>query len=124
MGGGGLVWGVMLRLYLRSGDRRGQLLAAAMAVIDSRGLAGLTIANVAAEASVTRQLVYRHFDDVNALLLALLADRFDADRADPGQARAGKRPAGLARSPALRAISRPAPDPRLLPSARRAYAER
>jgi AcrR family transcriptional regulator len=114
----------MTRPYLRSGDRRRQLLAAAMTVIDSCGLAGLTIANVAAEAGVTRQLVYRHFDDVNALLLALLADRFDADRADPGQAPAGERPPGLARSLALRAISRPAADRRLLRSVLAASDER
>ena len=38
----------MTRPYLRSDDRRRQLLAAAMAVIDARGLEGLTIANVAA----------------------------------------------------------------------------
>jgi AcrR family transcriptional regulator len=114
----------MTRPYLRSGDRHRQLLAAAMTVIDSRGLAGLTIANVAAEAGVTRQLVYRHFDDINALLLALLADRFDADRADPGQAPASAHPAGLARSLALRAMSRPAADRRLLRSVLAASDER
>lgn len=106
----------MTRPYLRSDDRRRQLLAAAMAVIDSRGLGGLTIANVAAEAGVTRQLVYRHFDDVSALLLALLADRFGADRVHPGQARADQRPGALAESMARQAMSRPAADRRLLRS--------
>jgi AcrR family transcriptional regulator len=114
----------MTRPYLRSGDRRRQLLTAAMAVIDSRGLEGLTIANVAVEAGVTRQLVYGHFDDVNALLLALLEDRFGADRADPGQVPAGERPPGLARSMALRAMSRPAADRRLLRSVLAASDER
>ena len=114
----------MTRPYLRSGDRRRQLLAAAMAVIDSRGLEGLTIANVAAEAGVTRQLVYRHFDDIGALLLALLADRFGEDGAHPGQARADGRPAGLARSMAQRAMSRPAADRRLLRSVLAASDER
>jgi len=114
----------MTRPYLRSGDRRRQLLAAAMAVIDSRGLDGLTIANVAAQAGVTRQLVYGHFDDANALLLALLEDRFGADRTDPGQVPAGERPPGLARSLALRAMSRPAADRRLLRSVLAASDER
>ena len=114
----------MTRPYLRSDDRRRQLLAAAMAVIDSRGLEGLTIANVAAEAGVTRQLVYRHFDDIGALLLALLADRFGEDGAHPGQALADGRPAGLARSMAQRAMSRPAADRRLLRSVLAASDER
>jgi AcrR family transcriptional regulator len=114
----------MTRPYLRSDDRRRQLLAAAMAVIDSRGLEGLTIANVAAQAGVTRQLVYRHFDDAAALLLALLADRFGEDRADLGQARADGRPPGRARSMARRAMSRPAADRRLLRSVLAASGER
>ena len=71
-----------------------------------------------------RQLVCRHFDDVGALLLALLADRFGEDGAHPGQARADGRPAGLARSMAQRAMSRPAADRRLLRSVLAASDER
>jgi AcrR family transcriptional regulator len=66
------------RPYLRAGERRTQLLAAAAALIGRDGLGSLTVAGVAAEAGVSRQWVYEHFSDLDDLYRALILDRFAA----------------------------------------------
>ena len=68
--------GTKPRPYLRSGERRSQLLAAAAAVVGRDGLGSLTMACVAAEAGVSRQWLYEHFADLDDLCRALFLDRF------------------------------------------------
>jgi AcrR family transcriptional regulator len=70
--------GASKRPYLRAEDRRQALLAAASALVDREGLATLTMVGVADEAGISRQLVYRHFNDLDALVVALLRARFAA----------------------------------------------
>jgi AcrR family transcriptional regulator len=64
------------RPYLRSEDRRRQLLDAATQIAGSEGVDRLTIVGLAKAAGVSRQLVYDHFSDLQGLLGAVLADRF------------------------------------------------
>ena len=52
--------------------RRAQLLDAAKAVVAEHGFHGVSIEAVARTAGVTRPIVYRHFDDLGALLDALV----------------------------------------------------
>jgi AcrR family transcriptional regulator len=55
-----------------SGDTSSRILEAALARVRANQGAGLTMAEVAAQAGVSRQAVYLHFADRAALLLALL----------------------------------------------------
>ncbi len=64
------------RSYLRSEDRRRQLLDVATQIAGSEGVDRLTIVGLAKAAGVSRQLVYDHFSDLQGLLGAVLADRF------------------------------------------------
>ncbi|HVC69064.1 MAG TPA: TetR/AcrR family transcriptional regulator [Acidimicrobiales bacterium] len=66
------------RPYLRAGERRAQLLAAAAAMVGRGGLGSLTMVGVAAEAGVSRQWLYEHFADLDGLYRALVLDRFAA----------------------------------------------
>lgn len=66
------------RPYLRADDRRRQLLATAATIAGRDGLHALTMAGLAAEAGVSRQLVYEHFADLPTLVAELLLDRFAA----------------------------------------------
>lgn len=59
------------RHYLAADDRRHDLLEAAGRVLSRDGLQGLTMVAVAAEARVSRPLVYQHFADVETLYDAL-----------------------------------------------------
>lgn len=52
--------------------RREQLLDAAKALVAAHGFHGVTIEAVARGAGITRPIVYRHFDDLAALLDALV----------------------------------------------------
>src|SRR6185436_13621919 len=52
--------------------RREQLLDAAKAVVAEQGFHGVSVEAVARGAGVTRPIVYRHFDDLGALLDALI----------------------------------------------------
>jgi AcrR family transcriptional regulator len=52
--------------------RREHLLDAAKALVAARGFHGVSIEAVAREAGITRPIVYRHFDDLSALLDALV----------------------------------------------------
>lgn len=63
------------RPYLRADDRRRNLLDAAMTLFAHDGLAGLTMVALAAEAGVSRRLVYEHFADLADLYSAFFADR-------------------------------------------------
>jgi AcrR family transcriptional regulator len=63
------------RPYLRPADRRRQLLDAAARVFDRGGLAGITMDAVAAEAGVSRRLVYDHFEDLSALFEEFFEER-------------------------------------------------
>ncbi len=64
------------RPYLRSEDRRRQLLDVATRIAGREGVERLTIVGLAKAAGVSRQLVYDHFQDLQGLVRAVLADRF------------------------------------------------
>lgn len=66
--------------------RRGALLDAACAVIARRGLRGLRVEEVAAEAGVSTALIYYHFADRGGLLAAAFdhVDRVIAGYTDAG----------------------------------------
>jgi AcrR family transcriptional regulator len=66
------------RAYLRSEQRRRQLLDAAARIAGSEGVERLTIVGLARAAGVSRQLVYDHFSDLQGLVAAVLEDRFAA----------------------------------------------
>lgn len=70
------------RPYLRAVDRRQQLLEAVGRLFDRSGFGGIAMAGVAAEAGVSRQLVYDHFDDLGTLYEAFVAARLIRYRAD------------------------------------------
>jgi AcrR family transcriptional regulator len=63
------------RPYLRTDDRRRQLLDAAARLFAREGYAGLTMVAVAAEAGVSRRLVYDHFPDLATLYSGFFDDR-------------------------------------------------
>jgi AcrR family transcriptional regulator len=65
------------RPYLRSQDRREQLLAAVGRLFDRSGFGGITMTGVATEAGVSRQLVYDHFDDLDTLCEAFVLHRLE-----------------------------------------------
>jgi AcrR family transcriptional regulator len=63
------------RPYLWAPERRRQLLDAAVRLIGRDGFARLSMVALAAEAGVSRQLVYEHFPDLPSLVAAILLDR-------------------------------------------------
>ena len=63
------------RPYLRTDDRRQQLLEATSRLLARDGLLGITMVAVAAEAGVSRRLVYDHFTDLTSLFEAFFEDR-------------------------------------------------
>lgn len=73
------------RPYLRSDDRRQQLLEVAQLIVDRDGLAKLNMSQLAKEAGVTRQTVYHHFSDLNDLIEQLLIRRFGTTLEDVEQ---------------------------------------
>ncbi len=64
------------RSYLRSEERRAQLLEAASRIAGAEGVDRLTIVGLAKAAGVSRQLVYDHFSDLRGLVGAVLVARF------------------------------------------------
>lgn len=67
------------RRRMRASDRREQILDITHAIVDADGFHAATINRIAAEAGVTRTVIYQHFGDLSRLFLALV-DR-EADRA-------------------------------------------
>lgn len=63
------------RAYLKTDDRRRQLLDAAARLFAREGYAGLTMVALATEAGVSRRLVYDHFPDLASLYSAFFDDR-------------------------------------------------
>lgn len=66
------------RPYLRPDDRRRQLLDATARLFVGQGYGGMTMVAVAAEAGVSRRLVYDHFPDLPALYDAFFTDRISS----------------------------------------------
>ncbi len=66
------------RSYLRSEDRRQQLIEAASRLFDAGGFAAVTMVAVAREAGVSRRLLYDHFADLDELNAAVFFDRTTA----------------------------------------------
>ncbi|HEY4332526.1 MAG TPA: TetR/AcrR family transcriptional regulator [Ilumatobacteraceae bacterium] len=63
------------RAYLHADDRRHQLLDAVSRLFVREGYSGVTMVAVAAEAGVSRRLVYDHFTDLQTLLEAFVEHR-------------------------------------------------
>lgn len=80
-------------------DRRTAILEAAATVIARRGVRGLRVEELAAEAGVSKALIYYHFEDRTGLLRRTLAfvnnraERYTAEQATAGQS-ATEAPAG------------------------------
>ncbi len=68
------------RQRMERGARGGQLLETARRMIRASGVNALTLGRLAEEAGVTKPVVYSHFYDRNALLLALYA-QYDEQQA-------------------------------------------
>lgn len=58
------------RLYLGKDDRRKQLLQAASALVEQHGWSALSMSSLAESTGVSRQLIYQHFPNLEALLSA------------------------------------------------------
>ena len=65
------------RQYLRAGERREQLLAAAAELVGKRGWGGLGMVPLAEAAGVSRQLVYEHFENLDVLHLEVTRFLFE-----------------------------------------------
>src|SRR5881227_2261995 len=87
------------RRRMRASDRREQILDIAHAIVDAEGFHAATINRIAAEAGVTRTVIYQQFGDLSSLFIALL-DR-EADRARR-RGRRGRLRGELRRRPARR----------------------
>lgn len=92
------------RPYLRSEDRRRQLIEVAATIAGSEGVERLTIVGLAKAAGVSRQLVYDHFSDLSGLVWAVLLDRFTAIDMAIHEAIHRPRPAGTPADPAVPAM--------------------
>ncbi len=58
------------RPYLARDDRRRQLLDVAADIVENRGWDQLTMSALAKQSATSRQLIYQHFDSLDALLTA------------------------------------------------------
>src|SRR3954466_11287777 len=67
------------RRRMRASDRREQILDIAHAIVDAEGFHAATINRIAADAGVSRTVIYQQFGDLSRLFVALV-DR-EADRA-------------------------------------------
>lgn len=83
------------RQYLRAAERHRQLIDAAAHIVGREGLERLSMVGVANEAGVSRQLVYEHFPDLSAMVVAVLYDRFGEIDATIATALADAHAAGL-----------------------------
>ena len=83
------------RRLMQRDERQAQILAAAAAAFARTGFAGTSMDDVAAEAGITRLIVYRHFDSKEDLYRAVLTKV--TDRLGRGvAARACSAPTGAA----------------------------
>src|SRR4051812_5134592 len=62
------------RKLMRREDRRAQILAAAVPVFARHGFREASLDDIAAQAGITRAIVYRHFDSKEELYRAILDD--------------------------------------------------
>jgi AcrR family transcriptional regulator len=60
-----------------SSDLRARVLAASLSLLETEGLAALSLREVARRAGVSHQAPYHHFADREAILAALVAEGFD-----------------------------------------------
>lgn len=92
------VHGVAQKAGYHHGDLRSALVKAARTLVESDGLAQLTLRSAAAMAGVSAAAPYRHFADKDSLLAAVLGEGFDELAASTEQARKRARSArgGLA----------------------------
>ena len=74
--------GAIKRPYLRQADRRQMLLDAAAQIVESQGWSALSMMSLAQHAQITRQLVYQHFDGLEALLSKTAWHIFQSTNAD------------------------------------------
>jgi TetR/AcrR family transcriptional regulator, fatty acid biosynthesis regulator len=70
--GKGAASGAVKRRRMRGGERREQLLDVAAAIVRSQGVHAVTMERVAAEAAVSKPVVYSHFANTTDLVDALL----------------------------------------------------
>ena len=73
--------GVERRSYRRAEDRRQEIIETVASIIAREGFARLTMAAVADEVGVSRQLLYRYFGGLDDLVLATARSRFASLRA-------------------------------------------
>src|SRR6187399_1927828 len=72
----------------RSEAARGKILAAARALLEERGLPGLTVEGIAARAGVGKPTIYRHWPNAQAVAMDAFLDGTVAGEAASGGARA------------------------------------
>ncbi|WP_285487712.1 TetR/AcrR family transcriptional regulator [Amycolatopsis taiwanensis] len=72
------------RKLMRRDDRRAQILGCAITLFARRGFRESSLDDIAAEAGITRAVVYRHFDSKEDLYRAALDDARTAVRAEIG----------------------------------------
>ncbi len=101
------------RPYLRADERRRQLLDATGRLFDRFGFSGITMAGIAAEASVSRQLIYGHFADLDSLYVAFVQDRLGRYR-DNRPDISSFRPANAAATMFRHLLTIPASDRRVI----------
>jgi AcrR family transcriptional regulator len=93
---------------------RGEIVAAAAALIAESGLAAVTMAGTARTAGVAKATVYNHVRDRGELLSAVLTDQWAALQRDcaaqPPERRLGAAAAWVSESPVLDGLRRHDPD--------------
>ena len=109
---------VVKRHYLRAPDRRAAILDAANQLISDEGLGQLSISNVAVRAKISRQLIYRHFVDVNEILLAIVELRFSTifSQFDQAESEFDHDPGAVIQSQFLSGLALSVPDQHLVRS--------
>jgi AcrR family transcriptional regulator len=86
---------------LSAAERREQLLDVAKELVGEQGFHGVSIEGIARRAGITRPVVYAHFDDLDALLEAMLQREALRALTQLGTILPGELPAGEDRSAAL-----------------------
>jgi AcrR family transcriptional regulator len=70
---------------------RGALIAAAIALVDERDVADISVTDLASRAGLTRMTFYQHFPDRDSLLQAAGVERFESALVDFGAAEGQRR---------------------------------